>query len=492
MLVENCDCEKYQKYTDCDIVLKNENSMNIEKNTINLAIGEKIYDKVIEIVSRDETKSAGELIKYIYKDYCECSNFNEYKNEYRYQLLNYIKLNEFIIKQTDCVRVKFNNFKTNLKLFENLKQIETITIDNLPNKFLFYDENLLKEIKCICFYIKEIKERIAFFNNDIIENDLNDILSNFEDRYLTEMRNIYIENKKNVYSKKKIEIINVCLNAVNENISSNAKQKNTICTSFNEELENLVKEFVLVKKMIICKKVFDVSIKLENINTPKKSIPNHSNISYEESIDLNEIMNMQLKDNKLFKTYGNKQKLINRSFDMTDKVSSKEAIDIYIRENVISENNLDVFTNLKPKVILYFNGQDVTTMNPGDIAKTYIKAYFKQLIEEKNSTVLIYDQIENDIDKEFINNVLLKLLEEAEAKCQVLIVTHDPIIAVNGDPINYIISEKGVDGRISYRNFRPESDERDELETIAKCVDGSKKVIKERYLLYDGRKVDEN
>ena len=77
-------------------------------------------------------------------------------------------------------------------------------------------------------------------------------------------------------------------------------------------------------------------------------------------------------------------------------------------------------------------------------------------------------------------------------KAQVIIVTHDPIVAVNADPINYIEATKDSDNKITYRNFVPESSSFDELKTIAKNVDGSIAVIKERYEIYRGEKNYEN
>lgn len=77
-------------------------------------------------------------------------------------------------------------------------------------------------------------------------------------------------------------------------------------------------------------------------------------------------------------------------------------------------------------------------------------------------------------------------------KVQVIIVTHDPIVAVNADPVNYIEATKNSNGVISYRSFVPESYDKDELTTIAKNVDGSKNVIKERYEIYRGDRNYEN
>jgi len=72
---------------------------------------------------------------------------------------------------------------------------------------------------------------------------------------------------------------------------------------------------------------------------------------------------------------------------------------------------------------------------------------------------------------------------------QLIVVTHDPIIAVNGDPVNYLLAEKDNERKIGYRDFVPESKERDELETIANTVDGSKEIIRERYMVYKGENI---
>ncbi len=51
-------------------------------------------------------------------------------------------------------------------------------------------------------------------------------------------------------------------------------------------------------------------------------------------------------------------------------------------------------------------------------------------------------------------------------------------------PTNYIECKKEK-GKICYRSFCPESNNRDELKTIADIVDGSKNVIRKRYQIYE-------
>ena len=127
----------------------------------------------------------------------------------------------------------------------------------------------------------------------------------------------------------------------------------------------------------------------------------------------------------------------------------------------------------------------------GGWSKTAFTDHNESLYEQiKNGTnsVVIFDQIENDVDKDFINNVIRNLIGETKGYVQLIIVTHDPIVAVNADPNNYIECKK-VGDKFEYRSFVAESSERDELNTIACTVDGSKAVIKGRYEIYEGENV---
>ena len=134
-----------------------------------------------------------------------------------------------------------------------------------------------------------------------------------------------------------------------------------------------------------------------------------------------------------------------------------------------------------------FNDQDVIHLNPGDIAKKYITIYFEERLPENNNSVVLYDQIENDVDKPFINDTIRKLIENTKGKIQTIIVTHDPIVAVNADPNKYIISNKDDANQvISYRDFTIESEYNNEIETISNVVDGSKTAIRRRYEIYKG------
>ena len=57
-------------------------------------------------------------------------------------------------------------------------------------------------------------------------------------------------------------------------------------------------------------------------------------------------------------------------------------------------------------------------MNPGSIAKKYIEIYFEEQIKNGTNNIVIFDQIENDVDKEFINEVIRNLIGDTKGHVQ--------------------------------------------------------------------------
>ena len=141
-------------------------------------------------------------------------------------------------------------------------------------------------------------------------------------------------------------------------------------------------------------------------------------------------------------------------------------------------------SNLQTKSIILFDDQNIEELNPGTIAKKNVEMYFEDEIQKRNPQIVVFDQIENDVDKTFISTTIKNEIQKTKDIAQLLIVTHDPIVAVNADPTNYIECKKEK-GKISYRSFFPEANNRDELKTIADIVDGSKNVIRKRYQIYE-------
>ena len=230
----------------------------------------------------------------------------------------------------------------------------------------------------------------------------------------------------------------------------------------------------------------NLNINPHDIND-EKIVNNKYKILVKETLNF-DLTNLNVKDNLIFNTYGKKTNLENKTVDFTNPEAAKKLINQYIELNLIDENKVGISDEFDVSVQILFDKQDVNELNPGTIAKTYISIYFEEEIKNGENSVILFDQIENDVDKPFISDVLKDLIEDTKGHVQLIIVTHDPIVAVNADPTNYIEATR-INDSFSYRNFCPESSLKDELNTIAKNVDGSKNVIKNRYEIYGGENI---
>ena len=300
----------------------------------------------------------------------------------------------------------------------------------------------------------------------------------------SEMEKINLDREKYL---KKVSIINNTIDRINYKKSTNAREKSNLMSNIPLEREKIIKLILDIHLNSVIRDNKDLSINIEDINSEKEI---NNNVIVMEYLSEETISNVNEKENKLFNTNRKKMQLDKeKNYNMSSKKEAKELIDRYIDKEILVEDKEALSENLNVNVKIKFDGQDVTEMNPGSIAKKYIELYFEEQIKNGKNDVVIFDQIENDVDKEFINEVIKKSIGETKGHVQLIIVTHDPIVAVNADPNNYIESVKNSNNKFSYRNFVAESYERDELETIAHNVDGAKEVIKGRYEIYEGEKL---
>ena len=89
------------------------------------------------------------------------------------------------------------------------------------------------------------------------------------------------------------------------------------------------------------------------------------------------------------------------------------------------------------------------------------------------------DQPEDDLDNELIYDLIVKQLRDTKSKRQVIIVTHNANIVINGDaemvfPLHIVRTETRVrqDGNIQERKVR---------DAICNILEGGEKAFEQRY-----------
>lgn len=480
--------EIYSIAENTRIEIYNEEGKKLDCNQINLGIGEDLYKKIIKASSSKESNDFYDIVELLNGDFVREKNLNIFKEEYNKKIKEYCLLIKNVIANKKEFIEQKNIYFPDIKRINELKDIKTFDIKLCEDKVKYtYKDEDIEEFSGYDNSIKLLKNQVKKYKGDRaskISELIQELQIELEKSYI-EMQNIKnIEKLKN----KKIDIINNAIKKVNKKLSGQANEK----TKLMESIPNARHKII---SLILKTHIDEIKIKNMNLSIDSKIlnsttvINQNKNVKVIESLDEEILKNLNEKENCLFNTYG-KMKNLNKdmNYNMLSKEEAKNLIDKYISLGVINENKDAISDKFKLDMKVLFDEQDITEINPGSIAKKYIEIYFDEQIKNGTNSVVIFDQIENDVDKDFINNVIRNLIGETKGYVQLIIVTHDPIVAVNADPNNYIECKK-VGDKFEYRSFVAESSERDELNTIACTVDGSKAVIKGRYEIYEGENV---
>ena len=85
----------------------------------------------------------------------------------------------------------------------------------------------------------------------------------------------------------------------------------------------------------------------------------------------------------------------------------------------------------------------------GRKASIFLDVKLNSFIDESKTNLLMIDQIEDNIDNKYISENLVNLIRELKKHMQIILVTHNPSIAIYGDAENIIIAEN-ADNLITY------------------------------------------
>ena len=481
------DNENYSFANDISVVLYNENNDILSVDNINIGIGEKLFDKIIAAASTNDAEDYYKIIHLLSKDYVEKEKFNLFKPEYNNEIKKYCLLTENIDNDKIELVTKLNTYGSNILKLISLKDIKTFEVKEIENKHeRKYTVDDYNSFNNYSNYMNQLKTNIDLYKGKYLSK-LNDLYKEMNKYLFVSTLDIKNEILNYQMKCKKIDIVNKNIRLINANKSKQAETKSQIISSIPVDRKEIISLVLNIYKNKKIKDSMDLSINKYEYNS-EKNINEKENIVVKEYLDEKLITEVNEKNNEIFNTYGKKGELnSNNTYNLKDKRQSRKLLDTYIKKGVISSQRDALSEKLDIIVEVLFDGQDVKKLNPGSIAKKYIELYFDEQVNSGDKNVVLFDQIENDVDKDFINNVIRNLIEDTKGKVQVIIVTHDPIVAVNADPNNYIESKKNGD-IIEYRNFVAESSYADELETIACTVDGSKDVIRGRYEIYEGDK----
>ena len=130
---------------------------------------------------------------------------------------------------------------------------------------------------------------------------------------------------------------------------------------------------------------------------------------------------------------------------------------------------------------ILLDGRPVNERSPGQRSSAMLP-----LIALAETTPLVIDQPEDNLDKRLIGNVMVKVLAELKEKRQIVVCTHDPNILVGGDAEQVVVLEAESDrrGKVALHGS---IDNEDIVNTVVDLLEGGDEAFEARRKRYQGR-----
>ena len=355
--------------------------------------------------------------------------------ELRKKYLDAYKKHQDILEQikNDTKQYEFNKFQYNELKNANLVIGEIEEIEN--------ELSYLNNFENISNILNQIKSRLK--NDNILDgiydltNDLNKI-SEFDEKY-----NSYIEKLDSIYYEledvghnvtsdlNNLEYDEEKLNDLNERVV----YLNSLKKKYHLSIEELIEYQQKLEKQIALVENYD-----EYLEDSKKELLNTFNLLKEKSISISNLRK------------SNAVKLTENIIDsLNDMLLNNVRFEIEFKTNTIfNEFDYQIF---KPNGIdtvdfkISFNkGQKIESLKDvasgGEMSRIML-ALKVHLIKNLNLSTIIFDEIDTGISRNAAYSVALKL-NELSNNCQVIEITHLPIVASFADQ-HLFISKKVVD-----------------------------------------------
>lgn len=365
----------------------------------------------------------------------------------------------------------------------NYKSISPIL--GMNKKYSYYSFSSIKQIDKSNFISSYLK----------LDKALNDYISSIE---TFGFNTSYLGNIKNLFSKKHIELsfkvttyedlitkTNAEINNLNskyyESDSAEKQKRNDIDTFHNTVITNF-ETLLLFKKLVYLIANIDVPIPPPNIYLEGKFIYASGYKKDTDSISesLQEVISSSINKTKfrntecikLIEHYLCSETTLNTD-NLSSKIDDKFMSSLIVADEILYENigGVDSVTlynsdmNKLEELCRENKIENITSSSLGRKTSAYL-----EIMLDVPSSILVFDQPEDNIDNDYISNVLVPLLKTKKKNKQLIFVTHNPSVAVYTDAFNYIYAKN--EDNITYESFSIESLK--DKEEILSILDGGR------------------
>ncbi len=244
------------------------------------------------------------------------------------------------------------------------------------------------------------------------------------------------------------------------------------------------------------------SIQFEDASAPAKLIVSNvkSKFKREELHDiLPACVGLRKSDNKI-----GQSAFPNDSYNFASADSVSEFVEVFVNSGF--ENEIDFAFEpeqiLDYEIQLLFDGsyRPMENLSAGTLGKIYVEHFFDRAIQEGGrNTIILYDQPESNMEKEFVFKSLVQKFDELRDRYQIFIATHEPLLVVNADANEIIratnkktIGSQNASIRYINCSFVGASGRVDVVRDVARLIDGHEDAVVTRSGIYRGLGIEES
>ena len=171
-------------------------------------------------------------------------------------------------------------------------------------------------------------------------------------------------------------------------------------------------------------------------------------------------------------------------FDLRETPLIPNEIKDQLRKDIYQIDLIDFLfglSYLSPKYSLKWAGKELGLLSPGERGTLLLIFY---LLIDQDSTPLIIDQPEENLDNETVFRLLVPCIKEVKKRRQIIIVTHNPNLAVvcDADQVIYAAIDKTDGNKVTYNSGAIENPEINEH--IVNVLEGTRPAFDNRDIKY--------
>lgn len=411
------------------------------------------------------------------------------------------KIKEYFSEEFDSIQIDDTSIIL-MKIKKSLLEIkkpsyEAINVENIvqnlksniKGKIISSDKE--EKLKLLPLYLKDKENNIysyyeyiiKLFPEEIADYQLKNLTANLVNYSLKSLIK-YNLNEQKVKTLKNIAY--KIVKGKNETLDEDLKNKNDILETIRKKLiteyeKQLYSIRVINKLYEVEKSDTELNIKYNTYNGEDENVfyfIKYNNVEHPvefakriliEAINGNIISKKEtLKNKELFKYFFEREDIYNNSY------SKDSIIEIFKELRGIKEES-------KNKIIHYLKRDDkyldLFVASPG----TQTNSLMEYVLNQNSTIPLLIDQPEDNVDNESRYKLLTKWIKKMKYNRQIILVSHDANIVINGDAENVIIADC-LNSKFTYRYGALEY--KDNIERAAIILDGGKNAIRRRMQKY--------